>query len=90
MIAWALVQPMVIEGRIADMIATADIPEGSSRGLVMADVRRIAGGLDAVVARGEGDAALAAMAVEGADIRAQLAEAGVAVGAEVKLSLIHI
>ena len=88
MIAWTLVQPVVIETRIADLIAPADIPEGSSRGLVMADVRRIAGGLDAVVARGEGDAALAAMAVEGADIRAQLAEAGVAVGAEVKPSVL--
>ena len=87
MIAWTLVQPVVIETRIADLIAPADIPEGSSRGLVMADVRRIAGGLDAVVARGEGDAALAAMAVEGADIRAQLAEVGVAVGAEVKPSV---
>ncbi|GAB1481171.1 phosphate ABC transporter permease subunit PstC [Paracoccaceae bacterium] len=88
MIAWALVQPMVIESRIADMIATSDIPEGSSRGLVMADVRRIAGGLDSVVARGDGDAALAAIGVEGADIRAKLAEVGVAVGAEVKPSVL--
>ena len=41
--AWLLLQPLFIEGQVSDMITEADIPEGGSRSLVMADVRRIMG-----------------------------------------------
>lgn len=83
-IGWLLVQPVLIEGRIAGQITEADIPAGSSQSLVMADVRRIAEGLDTALASGTLDeAALAAMRADGADIRAQLGAIGVAVGSTV-------
>lgn len=85
--AWLLVQPIVIENRVSDVIAVADIPEGSSRGLVMADVRRIADGLDAVIAKGVSESELDLMRADFADVRGRLAEVGVAVGSEVAPSV---
>ena len=88
MIGWLILQPMLIEGRAIGMIAPADIPEGSAVSLVMSDVRRIAEGLDIIIAQGglsEDD--LAGMRADLADIRGQLAEVGIAVGSEVKPSV---
>jgi len=82
---WLLVQPMAIEGRAAAHITQADIPEGSSHDLVMADVRRIAGGLAALKAQGNlSDDDLARMRADLTDIRGRLASAGIAVGDTVK------
>ncbi len=81
---WLFVQPMVIEGRIVSMIGDADVVAGSSRELVMADVRRISGGLDVMVARGSlSEADLAAMRADRTDVRAQLGAVGVAIGENV-------
>ena len=41
-LAWLLLQPLYVETRVAALITPADIAEGSSLSLVMADVRRIA------------------------------------------------
>ncbi|MGB8811750.1 MAG: phosphate ABC transporter permease subunit PstC, partial [Paracoccaceae bacterium] len=87
MAVWLLVQPLVIEGRAAAVIESVDIASGSSRELVMADVRRVAGGLDAVAASGGGEASLDAMREDFAGVRARLAEVGVALGEEVKPSV---
>jgi phosphate transport system permease protein len=46
MILWLLAQPVFIEGRVAGLIPDDAIAEGSSRSLVMSDVRRVAEGLD--------------------------------------------
>ncbi len=50
--AWLLISPIVIEGRIAQMIPEDAIGEGSSRGLVMAEIRRTADGVSAAVEAG--------------------------------------
>ncbi|MEM9248277.1 MAG: phosphate ABC transporter permease subunit PstC [Pseudomonadota bacterium] len=50
--AWLLIAPIAIEGRIAQTLPESAIAEGSSRGLVMAEVRRTADGLTAAVAAG--------------------------------------
>lgn len=86
-VLWILVQPAVIESRVAGMISPADIAEGSSQALTMADVRRIAGGLDAVVAGGLSEAELDRMRADTSDVRSRLADVGVAVGSEVKPSV---
>jgi phosphate transport system permease protein len=83
--AWLFVQPIVIENSVAGYITPADIPEGGSLDLVMSDVRRVAGGLDALVAQaGLTEEDLVGMSADGSDVRARLGEVGVALGAEVK------
>ncbi len=82
---WLFLQPVVIEGRISPMIQPADIPEGASLGLVMGDVRRVASGIDGLIASGEMSAEeLADLPPDGGEIGARLGAAGVALGAEVK------
>ncbi|MGD9916502.1 MAG: phosphate ABC transporter permease subunit PstC [Paenirhodobacter sp.] len=85
---WLLVQPLVIEARVGAMITADDIPQGSSVGLVMTDVRRIAGGLDLVLAQGkltEGE--ITTMRADFSNIRSRLGEVGVALGSDVKPSV---
>jgi phosphate transport system permease protein len=41
---WLVVQPMLIERQVAGHISPSDIAENSTVGLVMGDVRRVAGG----------------------------------------------
>lgn len=52
LILWLLLQPLYVGSVISDMIPDSEVAQGSSRGLVMAEVRRIADGLDAAVAAG--------------------------------------
>ncbi len=81
---WLLLQPMLIENRVAGMIQPGDIPEGGSAELVMSDVRRVADGLDLVVAQGAlNESDLAAMRADLTNVRSRLAEVGVAVGSEI-------
>jgi len=87
MAVWLFVQPMVIEGRAAALIAEADIATGSSRALVMADVRRVADGLGQMVVQGGSEAELSAMRSDFGSVRAKLADVGVALGDEVKPSV---
>ncbi|MEM6759548.1 MAG: phosphate ABC transporter permease subunit PstC [Pseudomonadota bacterium] len=49
---WVLAQPLFIDRAVSGMITDSDIREGSSRGLVMAEVRRTASGIDAALAIG--------------------------------------
>ncbi|MDP2739141.1 MAG: phosphate ABC transporter permease subunit PstC [Pseudorhodobacter sp.] len=83
---WLLVQPLVIESRASAVIAPGDIATGSSRALVMTDVRRVASGLDVLVAQGLIEAELAAQR-DATNLRSNLADVGVALGAEVKPSV---
>ena len=83
--AWLLLQPLYVENQVSGMITTADIPEGGSLGLVMADVRRISTGLDLAVSSGTlTEDQLTAMRADTTDVRAQLGELGVAVASDVK------
>jgi len=88
MAVWLLVQPVVVESRIAAMIPVADLPAGSSLDLVMADVRRIADGLETIVAQGAmSEADLLQMRADLSDIRSRMADVGVALGANVQPSV---
>ncbi|MGA1612931.1 MAG: phosphate ABC transporter permease family protein, partial [Lutimaribacter sp.] len=82
---WLFVQPILIEGSISATIPDSVIPEGGALSLVMADVRRIADGLDALVQAGSlTEASIAQLSSTGnTDIRAMLAAGGVALGSDV-------
>ncbi|WP_135505511.1 phosphate ABC transporter permease subunit PstC [Roseovarius aestuariivivens] len=51
-VIWLLVQPLVVTNTVSNMLGADVIPDTSSRGLVMSEVRRAADGLDAAVAQG--------------------------------------
>ncbi|WP_116596982.1 phosphate ABC transporter permease subunit PstC [Primorskyibacter marinus] len=52
LVVWLLAQPFYVNSVVSKMIPQAEISEGSSRGLVMAEVRRTANGLDSIAAAG--------------------------------------
>ncbi|TCS61111.1 phosphate ABC transporter permease subunit PstC [Primorskyibacter sedentarius] len=52
LVLWSLAQPFYINNSVSGMIGDSEISDGSNRGLVMAEVRRVADGLDNVVAAG--------------------------------------
>lgn len=82
--AWLFLQPLVIENQVSSQIPESAIPEGGARSLVMADVRRIAGGLDGLVKTGSlSEDDLTAMRADFSDIRGRLATNGVALGSDV-------
>lgn len=79
---WQIVQPMVIEGRLAGMFPAEMVQDDSARTLLFADVRRIASGLEAAISAGAMGADEAA-ALDAGAVRERLAATGVALGAEV-------
>lgn len=84
LVAWMLVQPGIIESRVASLLPDTAIAADTSLGLVMSDVRRISDGLDAAVARGsmtEDEAR--SLRADATDIRQVLGTVGVALGSDV-------
>ncbi|OYX24752.1 MAG: hypothetical protein B7Z10_08435 [Rhodobacterales bacterium 32-66-7] len=78
---WLLVQPMVIENRIAAALPSELVADNAKRDLTMADVRRVAGGLDVAVAQGTMTEEEAGMIrTEFTNVRDRLAAVGVALG----------
>lgn len=59
LILWLLAQPLYVNSVVSGMIPDTSIAEGSSRGLVVAEVTRLADGMDAAIEAGTMDAALA-------------------------------
>ncbi|MBO9445064.1 phosphate ABC transporter permease subunit PstC [Ruegeria sp. R14_0] len=59
LIIWLLVQPLYVDSQVSGLIPDTAIKEGSSRSLVMAEVRRAASGLDAAVSQGQLPASVA-------------------------------
>jgi len=53
LVIWLLAQPFYVNNAVSGMIPDSAIADSSSRGLVLAEVRRAADGLDLAVARGE-------------------------------------
>ncbi len=51
-VIWLLVQPLVVANTVSGTLGERAIPDNSSRGLVMSEVRRAADGLDNAVAQG--------------------------------------
>ena len=43
LVVWLLVQPMLVDRQVTAGLAEGAVPEGSTLGLVMSDVRRVAG-----------------------------------------------
>ncbi len=90
LIGWLLVQPLVIEGRVSQMIPESAIAEGSNLSLVMSDVRRVADGLDTAVAQGAMTPEEAGgIRSEFTDIRQRLGEVGVALGSNVEAPVLR-
>jgi phosphate transport system permease protein len=88
LVLWLLIQPVIIERSVSDMIPDSAIPEGGARSLVMSDVRRIAGGLDAVLARGgAGEAEIDRLAANPTEIRLRLAEVGIPLVGDVPVAV---
>ena len=75
--AWLIVAPLTIEARVAQTLPDSAIAEGSSRSLVMAEVRRTANGLSEAVRSGAMTDEFARSArADFADVTARLQEAG--------------
>ncbi len=83
---WLVAQPLYIERQAFALIDPADIPDGSSSNLVIADVHRLANGLDVLAASG---ADVAALVRNPAALKTALAGAGVAFGSDPKPSTIR-
>ena len=83
-VVWQIAQPLMIESRLSGMFPQEMVSDPSARTLLFADVRRIASGLDAAVARGA-MAPQEAVSLSTADgsVRARLQAVGIALGAEV-------
>ncbi|MEM9392236.1 MAG: phosphate ABC transporter permease subunit PstC [Pseudomonadota bacterium] len=85
MMIWLLTQPLVIENRISGVIPETAISEDTTRSLVMADVRRVAEGLNLAVEQGAMTQEEAStVRAEFTDIRQRLGEVGVALGTNVE------
>jgi len=86
---WLVLQPLLIDARIAAEIPEAAMAEGTSLGLVMTDVRRVAEGLDAAVLQGvmTRDEALAEFS-NVLDLRDRLRLVGVALGSNVSATVL--
>jgi phosphate transport system permease protein len=90
LILWLLAQPMMIDRSVLSTIPDSIITEGSSAGLVMSDVRRVADGLDLVVSEDVMSANdVLSLQTGQTDIRALLASVGAAVGADVKSEVLE-
>lgn len=83
-VIWLLAQPMMIENRVSAMIPESMIATGSSIGLVMSDVRRVADGLDEAVAQGALSARDALTISAETNLRDLLGSIGIALGSDVK------
>ncbi len=86
---WVILQPIVIHASVAGAIPETHYESSGQLNLVMSDVARVAEGLDEMVRQNvmtrEGIAALDA---DSTDLRARLAQVGVALGGEVSPTIL--
>lgn len=83
LLVWLIAQPLVINASISGDIPQSAIPESSTLGLVMSDVRRVADGLDLAVSQGALSAEAASNLSADGTIRDTLGAVGVALGSDV-------
>ncbi|MCZ8088855.1 MAG: phosphate ABC transporter permease subunit PstC [Rhodobacteraceae bacterium] len=84
MVVWLITQPLLVERTTLSLILTEDIGPGSSRELVMADIRRIAEGMGVLVSTGaanEGE--IAALTTQPDALKDRLAAVNVALAAPI-------
>ncbi len=85
LIVWLVAQPILIDNTVSSKIPDSSITEGSNRSLVMSDVRRVAEGLDLLVAEGGMDPdEVAGMRTDFTDVRERLNAAGVILGSNIQ------
>lgn len=90
LVLWLLIQPMLVQNAVIGLIPDQMITEGSSVGLVMSDVRRVAEGLNTAVAQGALTRTEAVdLLVDQTDVRALLADVGVALGSDVQAPVLQ-
>lgn len=83
-VVWLLAQPLYVNSVVSGMIPQSEIAENSTRGLVMAEVRRAADGIDNAIASGAIDEAVIRDAqADITDITARLKDAGQIVTSEI-------
>ncbi len=88
---WLVLQPILIGASVRGDIPPEIVSDGSSFGLVMSDVRRLADGLDAAVGQGAMSAEEArATEVNFDDVRAVLGSVGVALGSAVDTNVLRL
>ena len=81
---WMIAQPLVIERALSDFFPAEQFENDAQRTLLMADVRRVAEGLDAAISQGTMTPEEARLlSVEDGSVRARLADSGVALGSDV-------
>ena len=80
MVLWLLVQPVFVENRISGLLPDEAVVEGSSRSLVMSDVRRVAEGLDRLGGADYADDPDEAFL---GDLKARLGSLGVALASDI-------
>ena len=87
---WVIAQPLLIERQLAGFFPAEQFQTESERILLMADVRRVAQGIDGAITAGllSPDEAMA-LDVGADDVRARLAEVGVALGAAVTAEVLQ-
>ncbi len=90
LIVWLIAQPLYVSHAISTMIPDTVIGEGSSRGLVMSEVRRTSEGLDLAVSSGAVDEAFAQAAhTDIAELTARLKEAGAVVTSQISQPIVR-
>ena len=84
LVLWLLAQPFYVNNAVSDMIPESAIADSSSRGLMLAEVRRAADGLDLAVSTGgmtEDEARNARADIS--DVTARLSDAGAIVTSQI-------
>lgn len=90
LLVWLIAQPLYVTSVISSMIPEAAISEGSSRGLVMSEVRRTSDGLDLAVSNGIMDEDFARNAsADIDDITARLKEAGAIITSQITQPIVR-
>ncbi|MEH0073775.1 phosphate ABC transporter permease subunit PstC [Pannonibacter sp. Pt2] len=91
MAAWLFISPVLIENAASGSLPEASSENSSDLTLVMTDVRKIAGGLQVLSERGTlSEADIAQMRGDLSSIRSRMADAGVALGSDVRADVFEI
>lgn len=87
LLVWLIAQPIVIERSIGAQLPAETMADDTAFTLAMADVRRVAAGLDVLVGNGTmTEDETMALSADQTDVRALLGKAGVALGSDVAAS----
>lgn len=87
---WVLVQPMIVTSLAVDVISMNSVPDGSSLGLILSDVIRMADALITAQAQGSVDLALLGGATDAVSQMGDILNSvGVAVGSDITVDMVQ-